>query len=253
VENNNPLIPSDAVQAIKDSVATTIIEISGEDYTSRPVFVPPAEAKDETLDVHTLSGVIDYLSANIDEALPAAHAIHIVGPSKVNLVSLLDGRPRRREVLVSAGSDSLGFRFGQFYSCEEFTVALQSLFVDDGDRAAVLALTGTIKESVVGEFSDDGVTQTVVASAGIARVGEVRVPNPVNLSPYRTFPEVSQPTSPFVLRMKRGLKDGEMPSCALFEADGGKWKLAAIENIAKYLRIRIAELKDPMNKIAIIA
>lgn len=53
--------------------------------------------------------------------------------------------------------------------------------------------------------------------------------------------------------MKPGLSAGTMPTCALFEADGGKWELAAIENIAKYLRIKIAELEAPMDKIAIIA
>ena len=70
--------------------------------------------------------------------------------------------------------------------------------------------------------------------SGIARVEDVPVPNPVELMPYRTFREVTQPTSTFILRLKPG-RDGALPTCALFEADGGAWKLRAIQSIAAYL------------------
>jgi hypothetical protein len=56
----------------------------------------------------------------------------------------------------------------------------------------------------------------------------------VELRPYRTFREIEQPASKFVLRVKRG-GEGQKPGCALFEADGGFWKLEAIENIRKYI------------------
>lgn len=245
------LINDAAVKAIQDSVQTETIAVPAGEFTTRPVFAPPVEAQASALDVHTLTGLVDYLAANIDQIAPTGAAIHVVSPELVNLITLLDGRPKRRDVLLSSKAQNLGFRFGNFYGCEDFVIAVQSLFVDGGDRANVLKLVGNIKEETVGQFNDDGVTQTVVARAGIARVEDVPVPNPVLLSPYRTFPDVEQPTSPFVLRMKRG--SGDMPTCALFEADGGKWKLAAIESIAKYLRVKIAELKAPMDAIAIIA
>ena len=50
--------------------------------------------------------------------------------------------------------------------------------------------------------------------------------------------EVDQPVSPFVLRL-RGGGNGSLPSCALFEADGGKWRLAAIENVKAWLASRL--------------
>lgn len=64
------------------------------------------------------------------------------------------------------------------------------------------------------------------------------MPNPVYLAPYRTFREVTQPLSPFVLRMKQG-REGGLPTVALFEADGGKWKLDAIAFIRDFLREKI--------------
>lgn len=246
-------ISNEAVKAIQESVHTEAISAEADQFLTRPVFAPPVEAKAETLNIHTLTGLVDYLATNIDSVAPETYAIHIVSPDQVNLVGVLDGRPKRRNILIHAEANDCEFSFGQFQSCEQFNIALQSLFVDSGDRGAVLKIVGNIKEEAVGQHSDDGVTQTVTAKAGIARVGEIPVPNPVNLSPYRTFAEVDQPESPFVLRMKPGMAAGTTPTCALFEADGGKWKLVAIENIAKYLRIKIAELQKPMDAIAIIA
>lgn len=247
-----PLIADAAVKAIQDSVATGTIEIGGDRFVTRPVFPPPIEALAETLTVHTLSGLVDYLASNVDRLTWDELAIHIVGPGAVNLVTMFEGRPRRRNVIIAVKFDGLGFKFGHFYSCEEFNITLQSLFVDDADRAGVLKVVGNIKQEAVGQFDDDGITQTVTARAGIARVETVAVPNPVTLKPYRTFLEVEQPESPFVLRVK-GSDSGNMPSCALFEADGQRWKLAAIENIARHLRVKIAELDEPMDSIAVIA
>ncbi len=109
------------------------------------------------------------------------------------------------------------------------------MFVVNDDRERVLKLVGNIKEENVRQTGDDGVTQSVTARSGIARVEDVPVPNPVTLMPYRTFREVSQPTSDFILRLRSG-RNGDMPTCALFEADGGAWKLRAIQSIAAYLQ-----------------
>lgn len=78
----------------------------------------------------------------------------------------------------------------------------------------------------------------MTARSGIARVEEISVPNPVFLAPFRTFREITQPLSPFVLRMKQG-REGGLPTVALFEADGGKWKLDAIQFIRDYLEGKI--------------
>ena len=68
---------------------------------------------------------------------------------------------------------------------------------------------------------------------GIASKGEAIVPNPVILQPYRTFVEVPQPYSQYIFRMKQDKYDGIQ--CALFEADGGAWKIEAMKEIKAYL------------------
>ena len=57
----------------------------------------------------------------------------------------------------------------------------------------------------------------------------------VKLIPFSTFSEVKQPERELLLRL-----DGS-GSVALFEADGGAWKLEARKNIADYLK---SELED---------
>ena len=54
-------------------------------------------------------------------------------------------------------------------------------------------------------------------------------------SPYRTFIEVEQPESKFIFRMREG------GACALFEADGGAWKLDAQNAVYEYLKDRLKE------------
>ena len=68
---------------------------------------------------------------------------------------------------------------------------------------------------------------------GLASKSDAIIPSPVTLKPYRTFTEVEQPESQFVFRMKEDKYDGVQ--CALFEADGGAWKLHAMESIQEYL------------------
>ena len=83
------------------------------------------------------------------------------------------------------------------------------------------------------QYSDDGVTQKATIKTGLASKGAAIVPNPVTLKPYRTFLEVDQPASDFIFRMKE--YSGSI-GCALFEADGGAWKIEAMQNIKTYLQ-----------------
>jgi hypothetical protein len=59
----------------------------------------------------------------------------------------------------------------------------------------------------------------------------------VTLAPYRTFREVEQPRSEFLFRLRNKAPDN-LPECALFEADGGRWKLDAMLTIKEWLKDR---------------
>lgn len=229
-----------ALEAIKESVETQILlDKDGNQYLTRPATL----IKERTLPAHpeifiyTLSGFVDFckLQDNLagDEK---PFFVHVKNEQCVCLYSDIFGPSKQRTCFVTASFETLlgkSFRFGEFYDQESFIIGLQSLFEPTPQRAEVLKVIGTIKENEVREFSDDGVTQGVSAKAGIALVANVAVPNPVYLRPFRTFREIEQPESPFILRVRQG--KGVKPECALFEADGGRWKLTAIQLINEYL------------------
>lgn len=208
--------------------------IGGYVYSDKPlerIYYNPKAAK---IEMNTLSSLIDYIKANVDE-MPGKMIIHVQSPTLVQMYSELDYE-RKREYMVEVNASVPDFRFNQFSDHEPFCINLQSKFIDDPDtdRALLLKFAGTVEAGTVAEYGDDGVTQKATVKTGIASKGEAIVPSPVTLKPFRTFVEVEQPLSNFVFRMKQDRYDGIQ--CALFEADGGAWKIAAMREIKTYLK-----------------
>lgn len=206
----------------------------------QPDPVPP------TLTIHTLTGLVDYVQRDLDKReVSKTHAVHVVNHQQVAVVGPLTETWNQRRVLALAqfepliGGAATPFKFGEFMQLEQFNIALQALFLESLQRTEVLATIGTIRDEKVRVAGDDGITQQVTAKAGVVLAGTALVPNPVTLAPYRTFREVEQPASKFVLRLKQG-PEGGLPLAALFEADGGAWKLEAIRRISAFLGERLA-------------
>lgn len=199
-----------------------------------PSTVAGAAAKH--LDLYTLGAVRDYVVANRDQLDLATVVAHVVSPQMVRIDSRLRAVDRVRETYVQATAMNLmdGF-IGKYLSIEEFIVGVQSRFVEDNTRQSVLRLFGNVKQEAVKTATDDGITQTVTAKSGAVLVTDVAVPNPVTLAPFRTFREVRQPSSLFVLRVQAG-HSGGLPTVGLFEADGGAWRLSAISAVHDWLR-----------------
>lgn len=214
-----------------------ILEVGNHIYSDKPLhrihFIPEASP----FDVSTLTSFVEYIKAGID-TMPEKMIIHVVSPTRVCLMSPLNVE-RDREYLITADADIPEFRYGQFMGHENFLISLQSKFISGEDRELLLKFAGTVESGTVAQYGDDGVTQKATIKTGIASKGEAIVPSPVKLRPFRTFIEVEQPESSFIFRMRQNDRDGV--ECAIFEADGGAWKNAAMNNIKKYLQ---AELKE---------
>ena len=191
----------------------------------------------EQITLATLYGIKDYIEQNIDQIDRQQVMLHvsdfqtvsIIGP----LIGSLFGEFRQRETLVVAKAQSCGFEFGKWYEREAFQIGLMASFLPTKRRDDVLRFVAGIVQSAEVKTADDGISQRVTAKTGIARVAEVDIPNPLTLQPYRTFPEAQQPESDFVFRV-RTASDNAI-GVALFEADGGRWKLQAALNIKEWL------------------
>lgn len=82
---------------------------------------------------------------------------------------------------------------------------------------------------------DNSVSQEVEARQGISLKALVQVKPRISMRPYRTFLEVEQPESEFILRLD---EDGNV---GLFEADGGMWKMQAKASIVAYFEEKLAD------------
>lgn len=218
-----------------------VIDSAGDANVLRPEVFGQAR---EPIEINTLTGLIEYINSETDRAKDRL-IVQVVNEKKVKLQGKLaaDGS---REVLAIANAIVPSFSFGKFYDTENMNIALQSQFVINEHQQVLLKVIGNIAENNISEESDDGVSQAVTIKQGVASKVNVKVPNPVELAPYRTFLEVEQPTSKFVFRMKEG------PSAAIFEADGGAWRNEAIRNIYEYLYHQLEEnIKD--GRIVIMA
>ena len=215
-----------------------VLEINGEAYSDKGLHRMCHNPKAQAIEMTTLTSLVEYIKAGID-TMDDKMIVHVSSPEKVLLYSMLD-LERVREYIVEVNAQVPEFRYGRYMDHESFLIALQSKFIPNDDRELLLKFTGTVENGTVSQYGDDGVTQKATIKTGIASKGEAVVPNPVRLRPFRTFVEVEQPESAFVFRMRQDSDDGV--ECAVFEADGGAWKNAAMENIKKYLQLELSDL-----------
>jgi hypothetical protein len=209
-------------------------EEDGRVYTNLPLREVQAPLA-EPVKVQTLAGLVDLQKLREGKG---DSFIHIFGHDRVEVVAktLDPWRRRDRYVVAALPSDAPRFRFGQYLEPEDFVIGMMTMFEDGdfahGDHRKVVKLCSGLVAEAVQISNDDGFSQQVVTRQGMAMKNEEKVSPRVTLQPWRTFREVSQPASEFVLRL-RG-RQGQTPLCALFEADGGEWKNTAIKNIKEY-------------------
>ena len=194
----------EAIDRIVELAAVQEMTIGGQIYTDRQIHRVIAPRPDPLV-LFTLDSLIDYIKRPVDP-LAEGTVVHVASPVLVQVVSPHQGDDFARNHYAVARGPACSFRFGEFTIQEQFVIHLQTMFSEAEDRQNLLRLAGSITR--------------------------VTVKNPWVLAPYRTFREITQVASPFILRVRKGAHG---PELALFEADGGRWTLDAINQIAGYL------------------
>jgi hypothetical protein len=195
---------------------------------------------------------VDYIKANVDELELKSHIIVVENPGEVSLYSTITGNDRKRDLVAVAVLDKglQSYRFGQYQEVEELVISLNSLFEESEDREKVIKYVSKVKGGTAFSLDDDGVTQIAEVSRGVsgALTGKESAPKIVGLKPYRTFRDIEQPVSDFLLRMKLLDTDEHIVGVCLYEADGGRWRNTAVQTIKEFLKKELGELE-----VAIIA
>lgn len=220
---------------IKESKKGEVVKVGDKIYLQGNGYTEIRRKKIERLEVTTLDALIEYIE--MQEPAVEIGFIHVETPKKVYLYSYAD-TDNQRELYIAAEPIIPQFEFEKWRNVEDFNIMLLSKFKQTEDRDTILRLLSNVVTENGEEISDNGISQTVVAKTGIARLGSVEVPNPCELAPYRTFHEVEQPVSKFILRVRKG---SEGPQAALFEGDGNLWQNEAIALIKKYLKEKLPQ------------
>jgi len=198
---------------------------------------PEEEHQPEPFKVISLDGLVEYIKTDVDGIFGDPNRRHIVRVSGVKTVQVLTpvtGHYKKRYVVAQCDALVPEFPFDTYMDAEDFQIRVQTRFEQSENRALVLKLSGSLRNEQSMQTADDGVSQKVTINKGVATASDIVVKNPVELTPLRTFHEVQQPSSPFVLRFN------ESAEVALFEGDGGAWKLKAVQNIRDWLRQELA-------------
>ena len=222
------------VNRIVELAAPTTYEIDGHTYSSEGLCrVDPPKYMPKSIDVTGLDSICK-LVRNEVKKVGLKVFVQIEAYNKVKVFTTYDEQ-YERSYLYRCTADTPSVTVNQFNPYENAVIELRSLYIPNKDTEYLLQLLSSISSESKVTSSDNGVTQTVEAKSGIALSQMVAVKPRVSLKPFRTFIEVEQPESEFLLRISGDGKIG------LYEADGGVWKLEASRNVAGYFE---KELKD---------
>lgn len=235
----------DGLSYLKDQFSPTVKEVGGKMFSDKTFTeIKPAPIPlHGQFDVTTLAALRDLINSDV-EGLAASNLplVHIVNHQEVRMLTgISDEHGRRRTFAKAAPPQIKGFTFDSWYTLESFRVGIQAHFAPTDDREYLLGIASKVTDGEIVVSEDDGVSQQVEMKAGLALKGSEKLRARVTLAPFRTFAEVDQPQSEFIFRAQ---KTDKGPQLALFEADGGKWKVAAVDNIA--FRLRELEIKLPI-------
>ena len=222
-------------------------EIDGHTYSDNDLNrIDPPLYYPDTVKVGSLDAIVKMIRAEFADYCPIPAGLpeppappvyaHVKSPTEVSVFTRVDDRARRKYP-VKAVCEDVNFSEG-WREQQAAIIELRSRFLPTEDSEYLLGLISCIDSNEGVTSSDNGVSQNVTARSGVSLLTAETVKPRVVLKPFRTFREVPQPESEFILRLDNAGRVG------LMEADGGIWKIEAKENIAAYLRAELADAID---------
>ena len=232
----------EAIEKIEQMAAPTFHEVDGSVYSNQQmVLVQDKKPMPRCIDLTGLDSVCK-LVRNEAEQVGLQIFIQVKDYKSVSVFTELD-EDEDRLYLYKCTADTPAVTTDRFMPYEKAVIELRSLYIPNKGTEYLLQLLSSISNESKVTSSDNGVTQQVEARSGIALSSMVKIEPRVSLQPFRTFVEVAQPESEFLLRIN------ERGEIGFFPADGGVWKLEATRNVAAYFEY---ELDDMIKSGAVV-
>lgn len=230
----------DAIKEISELTknSSEIVEIKDHHYLisngTCDEIKPDKEPLPAALIFTSLDGLVKTAKSEFMDILTATKSgdalyISIVSPTHVDVFTGLDEHNRRAKVYTASQELDRSWKGQNWFEHEEAMIVLQSQFAQNDGTEYLLDFLSRISDENSVSSDDNGMTQSVQIKKGIALAGRENIRPIVALRPYRTFLEVEQPESNFLIRIKDGCKIG------IIEADGGMWQFKARNSVKEYL------------------
>lgn len=246
----------EAIEKIVELAKPDVYQVGDRFYTSVPGVeeVKPYIDRPKTKRFTSLDAIVKSLPSEFEmiQKIVAApyHAdecrspifVHVSSFEQVDVFTSYRQHDLDRDVLYTSITNIPKLNLG-WTDLDNAIITLRSGFVETEDTKYILGLLSNITNMDSVKTTDNGLTQMVNIKKGISLQQEEKIKSRVTLKPFRTFLEVDQPESEFLLRMRRGDSENNTSAkIALFEADGGAWKLQAKHNIAEYFKDKLKDM-----------
>lgn len=217
-------------QIVEKDGATFVVYAGEAPHQLRPDIDHP-----DTLPLHSLDALVKLVRT---EASKAETPLYITIPDHLTVRCF--GQPQHdarflRQVYYEAkATDVPGWDEKVQLGFEEAQIAMRTRFQETTDTIYALKLLSDICCGAKVVYNDNGIATTVTTQKGVALQSNEQIRPIITLKPYRTFQEVEQPESIFLIRVnERGI--------TFTEADGGMWKLKARQTVKAFLEEQLAE------------
>jgi hypothetical protein len=232
------------IDRITELATPKTFEIEGRVYSSSDLYhIENMKCRPKPIEVTGLDRLCKLVRNEADH-VGRKLFVQVKNFKEVAVFTTLDDEEERFR-LYTCVADTPNVTTGSFMPYEKAIIELRSLYIPNEDHTYLLKLISSVSSESKVTSSDNGVTQAVEAKTGIALNSMVQVKPRVALRPFRTFIEVEQPESDFLLRIS------ERGEIGVFPADGGVWKLEATRNIAGYFEEALKDLIESGSVVVI--
>lgn len=193
---------------------------------------PPHYSK-KSIEFGSLDAIVKMIRTELPEYRNMPLFIHVENHKTIYVFTRTDEREEREFPYIAKCKDT-DFREG-WREQQEAIIELRSRFIPNEDSDYLINLISRINNDQGVKSEDNGVSQTVTTKQGVSLMQTEAVKPRLSLIPFRSFREVPQPESEFILRLDDKGRIG------LFEADGGIWKIEAKINIQHFFEEELKE------------
>lgn len=221
-----------------------IYEINGKAYSDNKLSLVEEERRYRNeVEFTSLDGIVQMIRNEIEDYAPQVF-IRIKDHKHVDVFTRPDDLERRTYPYAATCVDA-DFKEGWRKQAEAI-IELRSRFIPTEDSDYLINLISRINNDQGVKTEDNGVSQTVVVKQGVSLAATEEVKQRLTLQPFRTFREVPQPESEFILRLN---PDGDI---GLFGADGGIWKMEAKDSIKAYFEKQLEDFVKAGEVVVIV-